>query len=167
MGVVLFILVAVYLLYLAIKGKGKIYSLERIYEDKVKLHVKQVRILLFIDAAMLLGVSALELLGIFEDMVWLRFVLGAVIIAPLIAIPALTYKHTDPEKRFQPVPSRYSDEARNKEKANPGHDGDEEQRAAKTPAKPRTESGVDDGSAENRFTILTPRTLSKSIDKRD
>ena len=151
MGVVLFILVAVYLLYLAIKGKGKIYSLERIYEDKVKLHVKQVRILLFIDAAMLLGVSALELLGIFEDMVWLRFVLGAVIIAPLIAIPALTYKHTDPEKRFQPVPSRYSDEARNKEKANPGHAGDEEQRAAKTPAKPRTESGVDDGSAENPF----------------
>ena len=83
---VLFILVAVYLLYLAIKGKGKIYSLERIYEDKVKLHVKQVRILLFIDAAMLLGVSALELLGIFEDMVWLRFV-------------PVSYTHLDVYKR--------------------------------------------------------------------
>lgn len=151
MGVVLFILVAVYLLYLAIKGNGKIYSLERIYEDKVKLHVKQVRILLFIDAALLLGVSALELLGIFEDMMWLRFVLGAVIIVPLIAIPVLTYKHTDPEKRFQPAPSRYSDEVRNKEKAN-RHDGAEEQRAAANPpAKPRTEQGVDDGSAENPF----------------
>lgn len=63
MGVVLFILVAVYLLYLAIKGKGKIYSLERIYEDKVKLHVKQVRILLFIDAAMLLGSKRIGAFG--------------------------------------------------------------------------------------------------------
>ena len=123
--------------------------------------------MLFIDAAMLLGVSALELLGIFEDMVWLRFVLGAVIIAPLIAIPALTYKHTDPEKRFQPVPSRYSDEARNKEKANPGHDGDEEQRAAKTLQSRGQNRAWTTAALKIRFTILTPRTLSKSIDKRD
>ncbi len=152
MSVTLFILVAVYLLYLAIKGKGRVYSLERIHEEKVKLHVKQVRILLLIDAALLLGVSVLELLGTFEDRVWLRFVLGAVVIAPLIAIPVLTYKHTDPEKRFQPVPSRYSDEAKNKEKSNPSHTGGEGQStAAKTPSKPRTESGVDDGSADSPF----------------
>ena len=152
MGVMLFILVAVYLLYLAIKGKGRVYSLERIYEDKVKLHVKQVRILLFIDAALLLGVSALELLGIFEEMMWLRFVLGAVVIAPLIAIPVLTYKHTDPEKRFQPAPSRYSDEAKNKERSNPSHTGGDGQRAAsKTPEKPRAKPGEDDGSAESPF----------------
>ncbi len=160
MGVVLFILVAVYLLYLAIKGEGKIYSLERIYEDKVKRHVKQVRILLFIDVALLLGVSALELLGIFEEMMWLRFVLGAVVIIPLIAIPVLTYKNTDPEKRFQPVPSRYSDEAKNKEKSNPSHTGGEGKRAAeKTTAKPRAESDVDDGSAESPFYDPDPDDL--------
>ncbi len=146
MSVMLFILVAVYLLYLAIKGKGRIYSLERIYEANVKLHVKQVRILLFIDAALLLGVSALELLGIFEDRMWLRFVLGAVVIAPLIAIPVLTYKHTDPEKRFQPAPSRYSDEAKNKERSNPSHTGGDAQGAAA-----QAEPSVDDGSADSPF----------------
>ena len=166
MGVVLFILVAVYLLYLAIKGKGKIYSLERIYEDKVKLHVKQVRILLFIDAAMLLGVSALELLGIFEDMVWLRFVLGAVIIAPLIAIPALT---CTPTRKSGSSPCRRATATK------PGTKKRQIQAMTATKNKGRRKPLQSRGqnrawttaALKIRFTILTPRTLSKSIDKRD